>query len=50
MNIYNDAVERNKELILKAYEYIWANPETGYKEVKTSKYLEMLLKSSDIIL
>lgn len=40
MNKYNKAVEKNRELILKAHEYIWANPETGYKEVKTSKYLE----------
>lgn len=34
------AVEKNRKLILDAYEYIWKNPETGYKEVKTSKYLE----------
>lgn len=34
------AVERNKELIVNAYEYIWKHPETGYREVKTSKYLE----------
>lgn len=35
-----NAVEKNKQLILDAERYIWANPETGYKEVKTSKYLE----------
>jgi len=36
----HEAVDKNKKLILDAYEYIWKNPETGYKEVKTSKYLE----------
>lgn len=34
------AVEKNRQLILDAQNYIWANPETGYREVKTSKYLE----------
>lgn len=34
------AVDKNKQLIMDAYDYIWKNPETGYKEVKTSKYLE----------
>ena len=38
-NLLN-AVEKHKQLILDAERYIWANPETGYKEVKTSKYLE----------
>ena len=36
----NAFVEKNRNVILDAYEYIWKNPETGYKEVKTSKYLE----------
>lgn len=36
----NALVEKNRKLILDAYEYIWKNPETGYREVKTSKYLE----------
>ena len=35
-----EAVEKNKALILEAERYIWANPETGYKEFKTSKYME----------
>ncbi len=35
-----DAVEKNRVLILEAERYIWANPETGYKEFKTSKYME----------
>ncbi|MDD4003507.1 MAG: amidohydrolase [Clostridia bacterium] len=34
-----DYVEKNKELILSAEKYIWENPETGYKEWKTDKYL-----------
>lgn len=33
-------VEKHKKLILDAERYIWANPETGYKEYKTSKYME----------
>lgn len=34
-----DAVEKNKSLILEAERYIWKNPETGYKEFKTTSYL-----------
>ena len=33
------AVDKYRQLILDAERYIWKNPETGYKEVKTSKYL-----------
>lgn len=33
------AVEKHKDLILETERYIWKNPETGYKEVKTTKYL-----------
>lgn len=39
-SIYIDAVEKNRDLILSASDYIWQNPETGYREVKTSAYLE----------
>lgn len=39
-SIYIDAVEKNRDLILVANEYIWNNAETGYREVKTSTYLE----------
>lgn len=35
-----EAVEKNRTLILKALDYIWANPETGYREKKTSRYME----------
>ena len=34
-----DAVEKHRALILEAERYIWKNPETGYKEYKTSKYM-----------
>ena len=34
------AVEKQRSLILEAERYIWKNPETGYKEVKTSRYME----------
>lgn len=42
MNIENIVSEVNKyrDLILKAHEFIWSNPETGFREVKTSAYLE----------
>ena len=33
------AVDAYRQLILDAERYIWAHPETGYKEVETSKYL-----------
>ena len=33
------AVDKNRTLILAAERYIWANPETGYKEYKTSAYM-----------
>ena len=39
------AVEKNRDLILEAERYIWKNPETGYKEVKTSKYMEENFKA-----
>lgn len=37
---FKEAIEHHKELILQAYDFIWKHPETGYREVKTSKYLE----------
>ncbi len=39
MQNVSQAVEKYRSLILEAERYIWQNPETGYKEVKTSKYL-----------
>lgn len=34
------AVDKHRQKILDALDYIWKNPETGYREVKTSAYLE----------
>ena len=39
MSIFTDAVQKNEKLILNAQDYIWANAETGYREVKTTKYM-----------
>lgn len=33
------AVEKYRDLVLSAQDYIWENPETGYKEFKTTKYM-----------
>ncbi len=35
-----EAVEKHRELILQAERFIWQHPETGYKEIETSKYME----------
>ena len=34
------AVDKNRDIIIEAQNYIWEHPETGYKENQTSKYLE----------
>lgn len=34
------AVEKHKERILAAERYMWKHPETGYREVKTSAFME----------
>ncbi|MBQ9805505.1 MAG: amidohydrolase [Clostridia bacterium] len=39
------AVDQNRDRILAAERYIWAHPETGYREVETSKYLEEQFRS-----
>lgn len=33
------ATEKHRQLILEAERFIWAHPETGYKEFETTKYL-----------
>ncbi|MBO7214541.1 MAG: peptidase dimerization domain-containing protein, partial [Clostridia bacterium] len=38
-NLFN-LVDKHEKLIRDAHAFLWANPETGYKEFKTSKYLE----------
>lgn len=40
MKAINSAIKKHEKLILDTERYIWANPETGYKEVKTSAYME----------
>ena len=40
MDKYVAMVEKHRQLILDAFDYIWANPEVGYKEWKTHKYLK----------
>lgn len=40
MQTLNNAVDKNRNLILEAERYIWQHPETGYREFGTSKYLE----------
>ena len=40
MQKITNAVDKHRSLILEAERYIWSNPETGYKEYKTSKYME----------
>ncbi len=37
---YKDLIESKRDIMLDAFNYIWKNPELGYKEWKTSKYLE----------
>ncbi len=40
MSEYAKYVEKHRELILSSLDYIWKNPETGYKEWKTHAYME----------
>ena len=39
MKKYIDAVNKYSDLIYKCHDYVWKNPETGYREYKTSAYL-----------
>lgn len=56
MDFFKNALEKHKKLILDTERYIWNNPETGYKEYKTSAYMERefeklgyeLVKAGDI--
>jgi len=40
MERYLNVLDQYEKLVLDTYEYIWKNPETGYKEWKTHKYLK----------
>lgn len=39
MKRYIDCVDKHRQLMLDALDYIWKNPEPGYREWKTHKYL-----------
>ena len=39
-NKITTSVEKCRQIMFGALDYIWAHPETGYREWKTSKYLE----------
>ncbi len=45
MNHIITAVEKHKKLILDTERYIWKNPETGYKEYKTTAYMAEVFKN-----
>ena len=45
MQRYQEYVDRHAELILSAFDYIWKNPETGYREWKTHRYLKDIFLS-----
>ena len=34
-----DLIEKNKEYLLNAEKWLWRNPETGFKEYKTNKFM-----------
>jgi hypothetical protein len=40
MSDFAKYVEKHRDLILDSLDYIWKNPETGYKEWKTHKYMK----------
>lgn len=40
MEKFISLVDKNKNLIYDSFEFMWANPETGFREWKTHKYLK----------
>ena len=40
MNDIKKAVEKHSQLMFDAEKFIWNHPETGYREIETSKYME----------
>ncbi len=42
-NLLN-AVDKYEKLILDSERYLWKNPETGYKEFKSSKYIQEIFE------
>jgi len=45
MKEYGYLVEKHRQLIYDAEKYIWENPETGYREWKTHKYMAQVFES-----
>jgi amidohydrolase len=45
MEILKNAVEKHRELILDSERWLWAHPETGYKEWESSKYISDVFES-----
>ena len=45
MQLLSKAVEKHEKLILDSERYLWKNPETGFKEVKSSKYIQEVFES-----
>ncbi len=45
MEKIKNVVCKHKKLVLETERYIWKHPETGYKEFKTSEYMENVFKS-----
>jgi len=43
---YQTLVEKNREAILAAERYIWAHPETGFKEWETTRYLAEIFEQA----
>ena len=40
-----DAVERRGDEIIAMGDYVWKNPESGYREVKTARYANDKLRT-----
>lgn len=45
MENFMKSAEKFRDLIIRTQNYIWANPETGYKEWKTSAYLAEIFEN-----
>jgi amidohydrolase len=45
-----DIVDENRQMILDAERFIWAHPETGYREWQTEAYLEAIFTSLGYVL
>ena len=50
MKKLTDAVEKHSKLILDTERYVWKNPETGFREWKTHKYLKEQFESLGYVL